>query len=397
MELSFERLHSGYNVGTAGSVGIGRSSTIQLFHGSEVPSWKNAPAHLAGIMQAVPFQEGTEAILESTALGMGNIFHQIWQEAEAGASFFIPVFIPWFWSPEYAIEPSPDFHLDEEDTAYQRAHNLTTAQMVWRRMKIQELRDPALFKQEYPATSDEAFQSTSNDSYIQPELVLQARKTRVKPQGALVIGVDPARFGDDRFSIAWRQGRCVSKIMSHTRLDTVAGANLIRRIIDEDDPDRVFVDVGGQGAGVIDILASWGGLYGPPPMGRVKAVNFGGAPFFTHQPTSKGGRGGGPRNRRAEMWMHVKEFLEMPGGVELPDIDTIQADLCAPGYKYDMESRLILESKEDMRARNIRSPDEGDAVALTFAEPVTPVKKAQVNTPLYNSGPEIGNSGWMGL
>jgi len=56
--------------------------------------------------------------------------------------------------------------------------------------------------------------------------------------------------------------------------------------------------------------------------------------------------------------------------IDIPDLDSLQADACGPGYGYDMNQRLLLESKERMRARGIRSPDEWDAVALTFAEPV---------------------------
>ena len=63
-ELTFEGLDSGYEVGTAGTKAVGRSKTIQLFHGSEVAFWPNAATHFAGIMQAIPDQAGTEIILE---------------------------------------------------------------------------------------------------------------------------------------------------------------------------------------------------------------------------------------------------------------------------------------------------------------------------------------------
>jgi hypothetical protein len=56
--------------------------------------------------------------------------------------------------------------------------------------------------------------------------------------------------------------------------------------------------------------------------------------------------------------------------VQIPDSDSLQADACGPGYKYDSHPRLQLESKDAMRARGVPSPDEWDAVALTFAEPV---------------------------
>jgi hypothetical protein len=62
--LTFDRLDSGYRVGTAGTRGIGRSSTLQLFHGSEVAFWPFAETHLAGILQAVADRPGTEAVKE---------------------------------------------------------------------------------------------------------------------------------------------------------------------------------------------------------------------------------------------------------------------------------------------------------------------------------------------
>ena len=80
---------------------------------------------------------------------------------------------------------------------------------------------------------------------------------------------------------------------------------------------------------------------------------------------------GGPVNRRAEMWMKSREWLEDPAGVQIPDMDSLQADACGPVYKYDSHTRLQLEGKDQMRARGVPSPDEWDAVALTFAEPVS--------------------------
>jgi len=52
-----------------------------------------------------------------------------------------------------------------------------------------------------------------------------------------------------------------------------------------------------------------------------------------------------------------------------PDSDALQADLTSVGYKFDPSGRLLLESKADLRKRGVPSHDEGDAVALTFAEP----------------------------
>jgi hypothetical protein len=365
-ELSFERLESGYAVGTAGAKATGRSQTVQLFHGSEVAFWPNAKTHFAGVVQAIPDLPGTEIVLESTANGLGGEFHERWQQAEAGIGDYEAIFIPWFWQDEYARPVPPGFMLDDEEQAYAAAHGLSLEKMVWRRAKIEELKDPLLFKQEYPATADEAFQLTGHDSFIKSEAVLAARKAVCEGIGPLVIGADPARFGDDRFSLAWRRGRQVSKIESKAKIDTVTGANWIKQVIDVDNPARVFVDVGGVGAGVVDILHSWGGVYEE----KVIPINFGSEPQEPVVLLPDGTKAAGPRNRRAEMWSRSKDWLGEPGGADIPDLDSLQADACGPSYSYDMNQRLLLESKEHMRARGVRSPDEWDAIVLTFAEPV---------------------------
>ena len=183
-ELYFDTLDSGYKVGTASTKAVGRSSTIQLFHGSEVAFWPFADTHAAGILQAVPNEKGTEIILESTANGIGNFFHQMWRDAEAGKNDYIAIFVPWFWTTEYRRQtteeqttedgeqrtdgeipnpssvvcpPSSD-PLSSEEREYGELYGLTPAQLLWRRQKIAELKDEALFKQEYPSNAAEAFQ-----------------------------------------------------------------------------------------------------------------------------------------------------------------------------------------------------------------------------------------------
>lgn len=352
-ELSFDLLDSGYSVGTAGTKAVGRSQTLQLFHGSEVAFWPNADSHASGVLQAVPDLPGTEVILESTANGMGNFFHQSWQQAEAKLGDYEAIFIPWFWQDEYQKPVDKSFVLDDEEAEYQALHDLSNEQMAWRRSKIIELRDPLLFKQEYPATASEAFQLTGHDSFIPPDIVMRARKTRKEARGPLILGVDPSRMGGDRFAVAFRAGRVVIKIETKQKLDNVAGAGWIKSIIDREHPDRVFVDIGGQGSGVGDLLMDWFGHK------LVRLVDFGGKP---HEPPIM--RGTGPLNRRAEMWMKSKEWLEDIGGAQIPDSDSLQTDACAPGYRYDAHTRLVLESKEHIVKRGQRSPDEWDAVCF---------------------------------
>jgi len=360
-ELYFDRLDSGYKVGTAGTKAVGRSSTIQLFHGSEVAFWPHADTHAAGILQAVADAPGTEIILESTAHGVGNFFHQMWASAARGLSDFIAVFVPWYWQEEYRRTPPEGFTLDSEERDDATLYGLALDQMAWRRNKIAELKDPVLFRQEYPACAAEAFQMSGHDSYIPPALIARARKCAAQEVGPLVIGYDPAWTGGDRHAMAWRRGRCVRKVEAKARLDTMQAAGWARQVIEVDKPARMFIDVGGVGAGVYDRLREMG--YGE----IVRPVNFGASPLAPER-----AEGGGPLNRRAEMWMASRTWLEDPAGAAIPDDDALQADACGPSYSYDSNTRLMLEKKDDMRCRGVPSPDLWDAVALTFAEPVNP-------------------------
>lgn len=386
-ELNFPRLDSGYTVGTAGTKAVGRSKTILLLHGSEAAFWPHAATHFAGVVQAVPSEPGSEVILESTANGVGGEFHERWQQAEAGIGDYQAIFVPWFWQDEYRRDAS-GFTPDEEEMAYGEAHGLDNEQLAWRRAKIAELKDPLLFKQEYPATAAEAFQTTGHDSFIKPEDVLKARKRTCTGIGPLVAGADPARFGDDRFSIALRQGRKVHWVESRAKLDVVQGANWCRQVIDEHKPKRMFIDVGGLGAGVVDILRSWGAPYDT----IVGSVNFSSEPYDPPPKDRDGKPLAGYRNRRAEMWGKSKDWLDDEGGADIPDRDSLQVDACGPGYKYDVNQRVLLESKEDMKRRGFRSPDEWDAIALTFAEPVNDVSRSVTARPVTYRGP----GGFMG-
>ncbi len=360
-ELNFDKLDSGYKIGTAGTKGVGRSSTLQLFHGSEVAFWPHAETHASGVLQAIPDAPGTEVILESTANGLGNLFHKMWRDAENGVSDYQAIFVPWYWQDEYRRAVPPGFSLDDEEREYAELYGLDLEQMAWRRAKIVELKDPILFKQEYPATAAEAFQMSGHDSYIPPALVAKARKAVCEAFGPLVIGFDPAWMGADRASMAFRKGRVLLKVESKSKLDTMQAAGWCKHVIDTHSPARLFLDVGGVGAGVYDRLKEMGYGY------IVRAINFGSSPLEPERPD-----GGGPLNRRAEMWMKSKEWLEDPAGAQIPDSDSLQADACGPSYKWDSSTRLVLEKKEDMRRRDVPSPDEWDAVALTFAEPVAP-------------------------
>lgn len=359
-ELIFGGLDSGYKIGTAENKAVGRSSTIQLFHGSEVAFWANAEEHAKGIMQAVPDASGTEIILESTANGIGNYFHQMWQKAESGDSDFIAIFVPWFWQEEYKRKVPEDFRPTPEESVLQALYGLSNEQLCWRRFKIVDLSvngqdGDKSFCQEYPCNAQEAFQLTGENTFIDSAIVMKARKGNAERYGALVMGVDPARFGDDRTSIIMRQGRVAFNLLSYTKKDTMEVTGLVHNLMHQYVPAKVFIDVGGLGAGVVDRLRElW------PDDDRIVPVNAGSKPLNDNKYA----------NKRAEMWGECAHWLDdFP--CQIPDSDSLHADLCGIRYKFDSNSRLVMESKDEMKKRGLRSSDEADALCLTFALPST--------------------------
>lgn len=403
-EMEFDRIESRYQVATAGSKGAGRSATLSNFHGSEVGFWENGSEHLAGVMQAIPLSPGTEVILESTANGFGNIFHKQWEMAVKGESDFEAIFIPWFIQTEYR-RPAPDgFQLlgDKEsvpdgeltEVDYAAAFELTADQMFWRRKKIAELGGGEegffLFKQEYPATPDEAFQKSSMNSLLSRKFVIKARKSTVATAGALIIGVDPAGDGEDsdRTAIVRRRTRRIFGIETFNKLNTMQIAARIHTIIKQEKPQRVFIDVGGLGVGIVDRLLEMEGT-----AGIVVPVNFGEA---ANDPVVY-------VNRKAEMAWAFKEWLEDPGGANIPDDNEVQADLLAtPPDDPDSNQRKRLKPKKWVKKEFGKSPDIFDGCCLTFAMPLAPGAHVQGNAAAdfdpfdYTTGGDgmIGNTGW---
>ena len=121
--------------------------------------------------------------------------------------------------------------------------------MAWRRNKISNFTQGGewQFKQEYPATAAEAFQTSSEDSLIQPKDVVEARTAKgIQKGGQLVIGVDPAHKGKDRTAIVWRDGRVQYRHETYQGLDTMQVVGRLVQIINHWKPEKVFIDQGGS-------------------------------------------------------------------------------------------------------------------------------------------------------
>jgi len=412
-ELEFDRLDSAYSVATAGSKAGGRSKSLTNFHGSEVAFWPNAAEHFAASVQGVPLEPGTEVILESTSAGAGGEFYERCCDAEAGRSDYQLIFVPWWYSDEYSRDPEPGFELSKEEIdgemseqEYADTFKLSMRQMAWRRSKIAELRDPLLFRREYPATVHDAWTAPpGHEPYISSLDVLRARKRHgIEGVGPLVIGVDPASGGGDRFAVAYRRGLKCEKVIFRNKLTHEEAVAWLRDIIDRDKPARMNIDAGNIGSSVISSLRS----LGPQYVEIVRGVNFGGTSEWRHARPKMPG----PYNRRAEMWMRMRDWLQLPEGVSIPDESALQSDLCAPKQKPRVDGFFLLESKEEMKKRGVRSPDLADALALTFAfneylqnyhQPVKIPFYGNVDDPNALRAPEYdpdysgmyGDDGWM--
>ena len=145
-----------YRLYTAGSPEAGRGTTPTIAHLSEVAFWQHDEKILAGLFQGISQAAGTEVILESTANGAQGEFYRLWKGAVAGENEYVPIFLPWFITPEYRREAPEGMELTVEEEKLQEKYDLDNDQLYWRRLKIAE-GGKLKFQQEYPATADEAF------------------------------------------------------------------------------------------------------------------------------------------------------------------------------------------------------------------------------------------------
>lgn len=365
-ELDFGVLDSGYRVGTAKAEGVGRSDTIQFFHGSEVAFWANAEEHASGALEAIPKSSGTEVWLESTAQGVGGYFYNMWQAAERGENDYYPLFIPWFALAEYSTPAPEDWLMPAVWQEYAEGFDLTRDQLYWAwtknaGMSAAEGTPPDeicwRFRQEYPSTAIEAFRTSRGDTFIQPVHVRRARNFTAPEQNhaPLILGCDFARGERDWNWFISRRGRLAGEINERFHSsDTVDIASRLAKLIDQYNPHHCFLDTGGGGSAVYDILCSRN------YEDYLSLINFG----WSARDQRKYSR------RRSEMWGGMRDWFMDPGGCEIPDDDVLEGELTAPGSKENANQQVQLESKEDIRKRLGFSPDGGDALALTFAEDV---------------------------
>lgn len=195
-------LNSRIQVETANDAAAGRGDTIQTLHATEFAFWESAETVWVGLAQAVP-DSGSEIIIESTANGVGNLFHQMWEEAAAQDSGYIAIFLPWFIHEEYREQVSDEREKDIRATltAWEEmalevgiewegeAHRLDISQVAWRRTKIRDgfRGDDRAFRQEFPSTPDEAFITSGNVFFDEEALSHYRESSKIAPIRANLV------------------------------------------------------------------------------------------------------------------------------------------------------------------------------------------------------------------
>lgn len=186
----------------------------------------------------------------------------------------------------------------------------------------------------------------------------QQREAFALGDDPLVCGLDVARGGADECVFRFRRGadgRSIPPVRvpgeqarDSMRLVSLA-TDLLARTYEGRRIHTMFVDGSGIGGPICDRIRQMGHK-------NVVEVQFGG-----ESPDPK------LANMRAFMWSRMREWLGRGAIDKTPRLET---DLCGPGYHHDKQDRVVLESKEEMKKRGVDSPDDGDALALTFAMPV---------------------------
>lgn len=198
------------------------------------------------------------------------------------------------------------------------------------------------------------FTASASDVVIPIDLVTAAANRLLKDDDVLgqpvILGVDVARFGDDRTVLCIRQGLWLKDIRTFQGLSTMETASRVIDCINQHHPHATFIDAGAMGAGVIDRLRQL--RY------QVSEVNFGEMAMDAARYA----------NIRAEMYFKCRAWLEAGGAI--PQNAELKTELSTVEYKFNPTGRIILEPKDKLKERTGKSPDLADGFVLTFARPV---------------------------
>jgi len=194
------------------------------------------------------------------------------------------------------------------------------------------------------------FALADDDTLIPADLVDSAiERDIVTPEDEeIVYGVDVARYGTDRTALCKRRGNVVLEIKSWGGLDLMQTVGTVVNEAKLDNPTEICVDTIGLGSGVADRLREMG----------YNVVDVNVAESSAMNPNAN--------KLRDDLWMSVKDWLGTRA-VKLPNDESLRQELVAPRYSFTSLGKIVVESKDSMRRRGMRSPDLADALCLTFA------------------------------
>ena len=230
----------------------------------------------------------------------------------------------------------------------------------WYDKQVRDL-DPVVLAQEVEIS----YSASVANAYIPSNYVVEAMSrgpADVEPSGPMRLGVDVARFGDDKTALTPRDNRIVYPQIVWGKLDTMQTAGKVKDYVltwNEANPKRpieqIAVDVIGIGAGVVDRLNEFPELNGIQIVGVNTSIKL---------------DDGRNYNLRARIWRDGKDWLDPKNGpVSVTNDPELQTDLTSLHYGY-RNGLLLIEAKDDAKKRGIKSPDRADSFMLTFAEPV---------------------------
>jgi hypothetical protein len=313
-------------IGEAGS-NIGRGARSSIYFKDESAFYEQAES-----IDAALSQTSNCKIDVSTPNGEGNPF---WRKRMGGK---VPVFVfDWRDDPRKGQD--------------------------WYDKQRREL-DPVVLAQEV----DRDYSASIGNSFIPGDLVTQAMSVGpadLPAAGPLRMGLDVARFGDDKTVLVVRRGRVVLKVAAWGKTDLMSTAGRVRQEVlayrgRGAHIEQIAVDSIGIGAGVADALRGW-----IPDKDVVRDVN-----------ASLRMDDGQNYNLRAAMWSAMRDWIS--AGCSLPNDQDMRADLTGLRYGY-RQGLLLLESKDDAKKRGMKSPDRADALALTFAIPGGPKPQQRID------------------
>lgn len=208
--ITFPKMNSRIYIGTAGAKKFGRGDTITHLHCSEYAYWPNPKELLGTLLQSVPMSG--EVAIESTGNGIGNDYHRRAMRAFNKQSQWKCHFLDWQSFPEYSVRLSAADEqrvmnglIEEwEEPELVEKFGLTAGQVVWRRLKLEEMDyDIQFFKQEYPMTIDECFQASGQSIFARVKYdptkkwvylgnYMYALEDEPNQRDIYIIGVDPS-------------------------------------------------------------------------------------------------------------------------------------------------------------------------------------------------------------